>query len=108
MGDYLTTASTLMCPHGGSVSAIPGSTRVRLGGAAIVLATDTFLVGGCAFAPVAPHPCVQVNWIVTVQRATADSAQPLTTDSVGLCAAADGAPQGPVMIVATQPRVSGL
>ena len=109
MGQYLTATSTLMCPHGGKVSPVPANARVSLGGSAIVLATDTFPIGGCAFNVVgAPHPCVQVKWIVTALRATADGAQPLTTDSVGLCQAADGAVQGPVMIAATQVEVSGL
>lgn len=109
MGNYLTTSSTLQCPHGGMVSAIAANTKVSLGGSPIVLSSDTFTVGGCAFNVAgAPHPCLQVQWIVTALMATADGSQPLTTDSVGLCKAADGAPQGPVMIASTQPKVSGL
>lgn len=108
MGAYLTASSTMMCPHGGTVTPIPADSSVTLGGDPIVLATDTFPIGGCAFAPVAPHPCVQVQWIVTALRATAAGAAPLTTDSVGMCLAADGSVQGPVMIAVTQPSVSGL
>jgi hypothetical protein len=109
VGDYLTASSTLMCPHGGTVSAIATNAHVTLGGAQIVLATDTFPIGGCAFTiSGSPHPCVQVQWIVTALRGTADSAQPLTMDSVGLCLAADSAPQGPVLIQTTQAQVSGL
>lgn len=109
MGDYLTASSTLMCPHGGTVSPVPANSRVTLGGAQIVLATDTFPIGGCAFNVAGgPHPCVQVQWIVTALRTTADGGAPLTTESVGLCLAADSAPQGPVMIQTTQAQVSGL
>jgi hypothetical protein len=110
MGDYLTASSTLMCPHGGMVSPIPANSTITLGGAPIVLASDTFPIAACTFTTPAtgPHPCVQVQWVVTALRAAADGAQPLTTDSVGLCVAADGAPQGPVIIQATQPKVSGL
>jgi hypothetical protein len=108
MGDYLTATSTLMCPHGGTVSPIPANSTIILGGQPIVLASDTFPVAGCTFSPGAPHPCVQVRWILTAQRGTADGMQPLTTDSVGLCLAADGAVQGPVIIQATQTEVSGL
>ena len=109
MGAYLTSASTLQCPHGGMVSAVASNSKVSLGGSPIVLSSDTFTVGGCAFmiGP-SPHPCLQVQWIVTALMATADGSQPLTTDSVGLCKAGDGAPQGPVMIVSTQAKVSGL
>jgi hypothetical protein len=109
MGAYLTASSTLMCPHGGTVSVVPANAKVTLGGSQIVLATDTFPVGACPLNVAgAPHPCVQVNWIVTALRATADGAQPLTADSVGLCMAADGAVQGSVVIQTTQAEVSGL
>ena len=109
MSAYLTTSSTLQCPLRGIVSAVPANIRVSLGGSPIVLSSDTFVIGGCAFNVAgAPHPCLQVQWIVTVLMATADGSQPLTTDSVGLCKAADGAPQGPVLIASTQPKVSGL
>jgi|tagenome__1003787_1003787.scaffolds.fasta_scaffold20799631_3 hypothetical protein len=109
MGDHLTTSSVLMCPHGGTVSPIASNAKVTLGGAQIVLATDTFSIGGCAFnVSGAPHPCVQVKWIVTALRTTVDDAQPLTMDSVGLCLAADSAPQGSVLIQTTQAQVSGL
>ncbi|HKB32406.1 MAG TPA: hypothetical protein VKF16_00930 [Candidatus Dormibacteraeota bacterium] len=108
MGDHLTKSSTLMCPHGGTVSPIPANAKVSLGDQ-IVLATDTFPIGACAFAPGGvPHPCVQVNWIVTALRATADGAAPLTTDCVGMCMAADGAVQGTVIIQTTQAQVGGL
>ncbi len=109
MGDYLTANSTLMCPHGGMVSPIPANSTVTLGGEPIVLASDTFPIAACIFNVAgAPHPCIQVQWVVTALRGAADEAAPLTTDSVGLCVAADGAVQGPVMIQATQPKVSGL
>jgi hypothetical protein len=109
MGDYLTASSVLMCPHGGSVSAVASNSSVTLGGSQIVLSSDTFTIGGCAFVIAgSPHPCMQVQWIVTALRGTADGSQPLTMDSVGLCVAADNAPQGSVMIQTTQAQVSGL
>jgi hypothetical protein len=49
-----------------------------------------------------------VQWIVTAHRSTMLDDQPLTTESVGLCKAADQAVQGPVQIVSTQTGVSGL
>jgi hypothetical protein len=100
----LTTASTLMCPHGGMVIGIPSSARVTVAGAPMVLATDTFIVAGCAFAPVVPHPCVLVEWQLTAQRTTSGGVATLTDASVGFCKAADGAVQGPVLIQATQQR----
>lgn len=109
MGDYLTASSTLMCPHGGMVSPIPANVHVTADGSPLVLDGDSFPIGGCAFNVAgAPHPCVQVKWVVSAARATADGSRLLTSDSVGLCQAADGAVQGPVAIQATQPKAGGL
>jgi hypothetical protein len=108
MGAYLTAQSTLMCPHGGIVSPIPANPSITLGGSPVVVSTDTFPIGGCTFNVVVPHPCVLVQWIATAERGAASGAQFLTTDSVGLCVAADGAVQGTVLIQATQTQVSGL
>ena len=109
MGTFLTASASLMCPHGGKVVCVPGTFQVRMGGEPVVLAGDTFTVGGCAFNVAgAPHPCLTVKWIVTAQRSTMLQDSPLTTDSVGLCEAGDKAVQGPVQIVSTQTGVSGL
>ena len=109
-GPSLTAASTLLCPHGGQVTIIPASPRAIAGGAPIATTADTFLVAGCIFTlpgPVA-SPCVQVQWIVPGLRLKAGGAQALDAGSVGLCLAATGAPQGPVSVMATQPRTKGM
>jgi len=109
MGTFLTASASLLCPHGGKVMPVPGTTQVRIGREPIILAGDSFPIGGCAFViGPSPHPCMTVEWIVTAQRSTMVQDQPLTTDSVGLCKAADKAVQGPVQIVSTQTAVSGL
>jgi hypothetical protein len=104
----LTQASTMICPHGGTVTAIPDSARASAVGAAVLRATDTFIITGCTFAPVSPHPCVTVDWVVTAQRVRHSGDLVLTEASVGFCVAGDQARQGVVMIAATQPRDSGL
>ena len=81
MGDVLTAGSTIMCPHGGTVLAVPSDSQVTLGGDPIVLSTDTFTVGGCAFSPGAPHPCVLVEWQLPANRSTANSTAILTTET---------------------------
>jgi hypothetical protein len=108
VGGLLTTDSVLTCPHGGQVSAIPSLGRVRLGNAPVVLATDTFLVSGCTFAPVVPHPCVLISWQAPAARSSSTAAAALTLDSVGFCLAADGAVQGSVLIHAADTAVEGL
>jgi hypothetical protein len=105
MGMLLTTSSLLMCPHGGMVTSIPSSPAVTAGGDPVVRMTDTFIVVGCPSAPVVPHPCVLVQWQTGAAQSTAGGAAPLTSDSVGLCQAADGSVQGVVLIQATQTEI---
>jgi hypothetical protein len=106
MPNLLTTASTMMCPHGGTVTAIPGQTQATID-APIVRLSDTFIIAGCAFAPGGvPMPCVTVQWVVGATRVQAGGDFVLTESSVGLCMSA--APQGSVIIAATQPKVSGI
>ena len=107
----LTTASSLQCPHGGTVS-IASSNTQALATAALALASDTFTIAGCPFhIPVGtgtvPHPCVRVQWTRTNTKTSVNGTPTLAQDSVGLCLAADQAPQGPVSVVQTQALVSG-
>ena len=108
MGDFLTSASTLMCPHGGTVSAVPSNSKVTFGSSPVVLKTDTFTIAGCPFmiGP-SPHPCMTVQWQLAALKSTCDSTATLTKDSMGLCMAPDNAAQGPVQIVSTQAKASG-
>jgi len=95
-----------MCPHGGSVQIISTNTRVKVAGAPAALATDQFLIAGCPFIiGLVPSPCVTVRWILTDMRTKVNSTFTLSMSSVGLCQNAAQVPQGPVIIVNTQPRV---
>jgi hypothetical protein len=108
MPALLTAASTMMCPHGGTIVATPGSTRAAAG-APILRSSDTFVVAGCAFNVAGvPSPCVSVNWVQTATRVQHGGDLALNEASVGLCVAATQAPQGTVLIAATQSSVNGL
>ena len=108
MAALLTSASTMMCPHGGTVMASPGSTRAQAG-APILRSSDSFSIAGCPLnVSGAPHPCTTVQWVVPAIRVKQAGDLVLNESSVGLCLAADQAPQGTVIIAATQPRVKGL
>ena len=111
MAGFLTMSSVMMCPHGGQVTAITTNVRVQAGGDFMVRATDTFIIAGCPFTIPAvvpiPHPCVQVQWVVSSLLNQVMSGPALTEESVGLCLGPDGAPQGTVLINFTQPLVSG-
>lgn len=107
MSALLTASSTMTCPHGGTVMATPGSSRASAG-APILRASDTTTIAGCAFAPGgAANPCVSVQWSAPAGRVQHSGDAVLTESSVGLCLAATQAPQGTVLIAATQARVSG-
>jgi len=108
----LTASSVLMCPHGGSVSIIPGNVRVLAGGDPLALTSGAYPISGCPFQiPVGtgsvPHPCVTVKWLMGNHGSTVGGGQTLSAASVGVCLAADQAPQGPVTVVFAQPRVTG-
>lgn len=109
MPDLLTVASTIMCPHGGTVTAVPGQTRGTAGGAPILRGSDTFIVAGCPFNVAgAPNPCISVQWLQTASRVQAGGDFVLNQASVGLCLAATQAPQGAALVIQTQPRGAGL
>lgn len=110
MAGLLNTASTMMCPHGGTVSVITSNTKTKAGGSYVLRSSDTFTIAGCPFLNVAgaPHPCVQVRWVQTALKSKVASDPTLTASSVGLCVAADQAVQGTVLIQSTQSQVSGL
>jgi hypothetical protein len=108
MPALLTVASTMMCPHGGTVVAAPGATQASAG-APVLRGSDTFVIAGCTFAPGgAVHPCVSVNWVQTATQVKHGRDFVLNEASVGLCIAGDQTPQGAVLIVATQVRAGGL
>ena len=109
MAGLLNSSSVLMCPHGGTVSATTSNTKVKAGGDFVLRPSDTFTIAGCPFIlALVPHPCVQVQWVQPAQKSQAAGDFTLTEQSVGLCVAADQAPQGPVQVVFTQPQVTGL
>ena len=107
-GACLTTASVLLCPHGGTVTATSANVRAMAGGAPIVTAADVFVVGGCPFTlpGPTPSPCVLVQWVVSATRLAVGGPPALDASSVGLCIAATGAPQGTVVVQSTQTRVT--
>src|SRR5215469_14888132 len=109
MANLLNTSSIMMCPHGGTVSAISSNTRVNAGGSPVLRATDTFLIAGCPFVVgIVPHPCMQVQWVQPDAQSQVLGDFTLSEESVGLCVAADMAVQGTVLITFTQPQVSGV
>jgi len=110
-GNALTTASTLQCPHGGTVSIVSANTSVQAVGTPLALASDTFTIAGCPFqipagVTTVPSPCIKVQWLVTDMKTTVNGTPTLSASSSGLCLAATQVPQGPVVIGNTQTKAS--
>jgi len=105
---FLTTTSSLSCPHGGHVTLSTSNTRVKADGMFVMRSTDQFTISGCSYriGPT-PHPCVRVKWDVHAERHESDGDPSLTTESVGICVAADEAAQGTVEISSAQRRGAG-
>ncbi|GAA0311618.1 hypothetical protein GCM10009528_31390 [Kineococcus aurantiacus] len=98
--------ASVVCPHGGQVSAVTANSRVVLGGAPAVTQSDTFPVVGCAFTVgTKPQPCTTARWTAVATRVQV-MGQPLVIQGgSGLCLSAEQAPQGPPTVVSTQTRV---
>lgn len=89
----LTTASRMMCPHGGTVTGVPTSASTASGGPPVLRSRDTFVISGCAFVMgVVSSPCLSVRWI-------GGPTDPLDRRSTGVCLSPAQLPQGPVVIL---------
>ena len=100
-GQSLTTASSLQCPHGGTVITVSTNLRARADGASMATAADIFIIAGCPIS----SPCLTVRWLVTDVRVKVNGIPTLSRSSLGLCLNALQIPQGPVVVLNTQTRV---
>ena len=100
--------ATMMCPHGGQASVVPGNPRVLLGGQPAATLADQYVVAGCAFVvALKPQPCVLVQWLAPATRVLIGGQPAVLQTSTGLCKSVEQIPQGPPIVAATQPRVRG-
>jgi hypothetical protein len=98
------------CPHGGTINVITTNIRVLVSGQPVATVADQCLVAGCAFTvpPGKPQPCLKVQFLVPATRVLVNGQPALLNTSPGLCLSPEQIPQGPPIISATQPRVSGM
>lgn len=104
----LTTQSSAMCPHGGTVQLTTSNTLVKIDQVAALLQTDVHSIAGCPFfkGPT-PSPCLTVTWITGATQAKVNQVPMLLQNSIGLCQSATG-PQGTVIITNVQTKAQGL
>jgi hypothetical protein len=112
-GPLLTVASLISCPHAAPASVLSTNARVTASGAPVATAADTYPVAGCPFqvpvgAGTKPQPCVQVRWTGPATRVLVGGVPPVLAVSPGIGVSAEGIPQGPPIVGATQPRVVAI
>lgn len=105
-GPIVHVGATITCGHAGMVTVAPGNPRVLVSGMPVATMADQFIVAGCPINVAgAPHPCVRIQWLVPAVRVLVGGAPVILQTSVGLGLAADQLPQGPPIVITTQPRV---
>ncbi len=110
MPEVLTVASTLTCPHGGSVTLTTSNATLECGDGFPLVESDAHFVVDCTFIPPGskPSPCVEVTRSGGSASLDADGVPVLTRASVGLCESAEGVPQGPAVLLVTQEDVADV
>ncbi|MGW0521000.1 hypothetical protein [Crossiella sp. NPDC003009] len=100
--------ATVTCPHGGQATVRPGQSRVAVSSQPVAVQTDVYTIAGCGFTVSgSPHPCVTIRWVQPSTAIRVNGVPALLENSVGLCLAADQAPQGPPRVITVQRRAGG-
>lgn len=101
----VSTESTLICAHGGSVSVRVTSQRVTVDDVPVVTQGDLLTVSSCPFTlGTSPAPCVMAQVVVGALRVTVEG-RPLVTTASTILTTGVGPPV-PVLVTRTQSRVS--
>jgi hypothetical protein len=105
-GFVLHQGAVVLCTHAGQATPVVVNPRVTVSGQASVTLASPYSIAGCAFPAMtsgAP-PCVTAQFVTSALRVTSMAQPLLLQDSQSVCV-----PTGtPLMIVATQPRVSAM
>lgn len=103
-GYILTTASQVMCMHGGQATLTTANTQVKVDGMPALLESDIHTVAGCAFTipPAKPSPCIRIEWTMGAVMAKSNGTPVLIQSSIGKCISAEGATQGLALVAQTQ------
>ena len=106
--NVLDRGCTITCPHGGSVTVVPGNTVLKAGGNFMLLLTDTMTITGCSFMiGNTPSPCTTIDWKNEAKKVKINGTHVLLETSMGICNSAQNAPQGTAVITGVQKKVKG-
>lgn len=104
-GFLLHLGATVQCAHAGQALPTVTNPRVTVSGQPIVNQPSPYTVAGCSFnVSGSPVPCVTAQWITGATRVFSNGMPVLLFDSQAICT-----PNGtPLLIIATQTRVTGM
>jgi hypothetical protein len=103
-GFLLHVGAVVLCSHAGQAQPTVPNPRVTVSGQPTVTFAAPYVVAGCALTGTPNPPCVTAQWITAATRLTSNGQPLLLQDSQAICT-----PTGtPLLIVATQVRVSGM
>ena len=105
-GTLLHVGATVLCSHGGQAQPTAPNPRVLVSGQPTVTQPTPYVVAGCTLPPpiAANGPCITAQWITGTTRVLSNGMPLLLFSSQAICAPT----ATPLMIVATQVRVSGM
>ena len=108
--NFLTTASTIQCPHGGSAILTTTDTSLFADGTPVLLESDISAVVGCPFTLPGPKPspCVKIEWSVGTTQLSVNGKAALIISSIGKCYSPENALQGVAIVSNTQQKGSGI
>ncbi|HQF16583.1 MAG TPA: hypothetical protein PLI05_05895 [Methanotrichaceae archaeon] len=108
-GPLLHAGAVATCPHiSGQVILVSSNVRVKVSGMPIVTMIDILTVAGCPPPPTNPKPCVLAKFVPSA-RIKANLLPVLVYQpGAGICQSADQSPNGPPIVSAIQPRVTGM
>lgn len=94
--------ATVQCLHAGQARPVTTSTRVKVGGQAIVMQPHAETISGCTLNPNAGGPCVTAQWTSAAKRVRSENLPVLLKTSQATCV-----PTGTGLnILTTQTRVT--
>jgi hypothetical protein len=103
-GFLVHVGAQVLCSHGGQAQPTVPNPRVLVSGQPTVLMTMPYVIAGCALPPAAGGPCATAQWLVGTTRVLSNGQPLVVQSSQAICA-----PTGtPLVIVVTQPRVTGM
>ena len=104
-GFLLHVGAGVLCAHGGQAQPTVPNPRVMVNGQPSVTMAAPYAVAGCLFnISGVPSPCVTAQWVSAATRITSNGQPLLLFDSQALCAPNST----PLLILAAQPRVTGM